>query len=138
MLSITLSHSHTLTLSLSHTLAFSLYCSCFLPLIQYFVPYPTTNSAITIFSASYCFSLTLSLFLLLSFTQLPLPSISNSIAMNEVPAAWTAVAYPSMKPCSAWSEELLDRLQFIQGDSLSWSPCLLSRSQQNPFFMIFS
>ena len=65
-----------------------------------------------------------SFLLLLTFTKLPyssplLPSTSNSIAMNEVPAAWTAVAYPSMKPCSAWSEELLDRLQFIQGDSFT-------------------
>lgn len=50
------------------------------------------------------------------------PLYLNSIAMNEVPSAWTAAAYPSMKPLSAWSEELIDRLQFIQGDSILMLP----------------
>ena len=47
---------------------------------------------------------------------LSVPFLENSILMNEVPVAWAAAAYPSMKPCGAWSEELLDRLQFIQGN----------------------
>lgn len=42
-----------------------------------------------------------------------LEAISNSIALNQVPKAWAAVAYPSMKPCSAWVDDLMERLQMI-------------------------
>jgi dynein heavy chain len=39
-----------------------------------------------------------------------LESISNSIAINQVPKLWSSVAYLSMKPLSAWVEDLEDRL----------------------------
>eukprot|EP01033_Poteriospumella_lacustris_P000280 gene286-182_t len=42
-----------------------------------------------------------------------LESISNSIAVNQVPKSWASVAYPSMKPLSAWVDDLMDRLSFI-------------------------
>lgn len=42
-----------------------------------------------------------------------LEAIANSIALNQVPQAWAAVAYPSMKPCSAWVEDLMDRMTFV-------------------------
>jgi dynein heavy chain len=42
-----------------------------------------------------------------------LEAISNSIAVNQVPKAWSSVAYPSMKPLSAWVDDLLERLNFI-------------------------
>jgi len=32
---------------------------------------------------------------------------------KQVPAAWANVAYPSMKPLSAWVDDLMDRLKFI-------------------------
>lgn len=31
----------------------------------------------------------------------------------QVPKAWEAKAYPSMKPLGAWSSDLMDRLTFI-------------------------
>jgi dynein heavy chain len=43
-----------------------------------------------------------------------LESISNSIAVNQVPKSWSNVAYPSMKPLTAWVDDLMERLQFIQ------------------------
>jgi dynein heavy chain len=43
-----------------------------------------------------------------------LEAIANAIALNQVPKYWASVAYPSLKPCSAWSEDLMDRLQMIQ------------------------
>ena len=43
-----------------------------------------------------------------------LEGIANSIALNQVPKAWASVAYPSMKPCSAWVVDLMERLAFIQ------------------------
>jgi dynein heavy chain len=43
-----------------------------------------------------------------------LEAISNAIAVNQVPKSWASVAYPSMKPLSAWVEDLMERLQFIQ------------------------
>lgn len=49
------------------------------------------------------------------FLSPPLPSPPLSIAVNQVPLAWSAVAYPSLKPCAAWSEDLVERLHFIQG-----------------------
>jgi dynein heavy chain len=42
-----------------------------------------------------------------------LEAIANSIAINQVPKSWANVAYPSMKPCSAWVDDLMDRLNFI-------------------------
>ena len=45
--------------------------------------------------------------------SLELESISNSIALNQVPAIWASKAYPSMKPLSAWVEDLMARLNFI-------------------------
>ena len=42
-----------------------------------------------------------------------LEAIANAIALNQVPKAWANVAYPSMKPCSAWVNDLMDRLSFI-------------------------
>jgi len=43
-----------------------------------------------------------------------LEAIANSIALNQVPKYWASVAYPSLKPCSAWCADLMDRLQMIQ------------------------
>jgi dynein heavy chain len=43
-----------------------------------------------------------------------LEAIANSIANNHVPKAWSNAAYPSLKPCSAWVADLMDRLDFIQ------------------------
>jgi dynein heavy chain len=43
-----------------------------------------------------------------------LEAIANAIALNQVPKMWASVAYPSMKPCSAWTADLMDRLAFIQ------------------------
>ena len=115
--------------SISNPISFSFFLFSF---FHFLFSYPAFSFPILLPLFLFCFLLLffypfsfLQSFLSLHFPIPPLPStISNSIAMNEVPAAWTAVAYPSMKPCSAWSEELLDRLQFIQGDSLSCSPCL--------------
>jgi len=42
-----------------------------------------------------------------------LEAIANAIAVNQVPKAWASVAYPSMKPCSAWVIDLVARLDFI-------------------------
>ena len=38
-----------------------------------------------------------------------LEAIANSIALNQVPKAWANKAYPSMKPCSSWVEDLMLR-----------------------------
>ena len=42
-----------------------------------------------------------------------LESIATSIALNQVPASWANKAYPSMKPLSAWVDDLVNRLNFI-------------------------
>jgi dynein heavy chain len=42
-----------------------------------------------------------------------LEAIANSLAVNQVPNAWASVAYPSLKPCSAWTDDLMMRLKFI-------------------------
>jgi dynein heavy chain len=42
-----------------------------------------------------------------------LEAIANSIAVNQVPKDWAKAAYPSMKPCSAWVTDLMDRLTFV-------------------------
>jgi dynein heavy chain len=43
-----------------------------------------------------------------------LEAIANAIALNQVPKSWANVAYPSMKPLSAWCADLMERLGFIQ------------------------
>ena len=42
-----------------------------------------------------------------------LETINNSIMINQVPKIWANVAYPSMKPLSAWIDDLMERLEFI-------------------------
>jgi dynein heavy chain, axonemal len=42
-----------------------------------------------------------------------LEAIATSISINQVPKAWSAVAYPSLKPLAAWINDLIARLQFI-------------------------
>jgi dynein heavy chain len=42
-----------------------------------------------------------------------LESIANAIAVNAVPGIWSSKAYPSLKPCSAWADDLNLRLDFI-------------------------
>jgi dynein heavy chain len=44
-----------------------------------------------------------------------LEDMANSLFTNQVPALWTKVAYPSLKPLSAWVDELVARIKFIQG-----------------------
>eukprot|EP00607_Mallomonas_marina_P008255 CAMPEP_0182417146 /NCGR_PEP_ID=MMETSP1167-20130531/1548_1 /TAXON_ID=2988 /ORGANISM="Mallomonas Sp, Strain CCMP3275" /LENGTH=489 /DNA_ID=CAMNT_0024590475 /DNA_START=849 /DNA_END=2315 /DNA_ORIENTATION=- len=44
-----------------------------------------------------------------------LESIANCIALNQVPGMWADKAYPSMKPLSAWVDDLIARLHFING-----------------------
>ena len=42
-----------------------------------------------------------------------LDAIANSVALNVVPDAFMNVGYPSMKPCSAWVVDLVERLDFV-------------------------
>merc|ERR1711998_183623 len=35
------------------------------------------------------------------------------MSRNQVPKAWESKAYPSLKPCSAWVDDLMQRLEFI-------------------------
>jgi len=42
-----------------------------------------------------------------------LESIGNSFLVNEVPVAWAAVGYLSMKPLAAWTQELGQRVAFL-------------------------
>eukprot|EP01041_Mallomonas_annulata_P000971 gene971-1882_t len=42
-----------------------------------------------------------------------LESIANNVAVNQVPKIWASKAYPSMKPLSAWVDDLMDRLHMI-------------------------
>ena len=42
-----------------------------------------------------------------------LEAISTSLAINAVPAAWAAQAYPSLMPLSGWTDDLVKRLDFI-------------------------
>ena len=39
--------------------------------------------------------------------------MGNAIFDQRVPAGWTAVAYPSLKPLGPWFKDLLLRLQFM-------------------------
>lgn len=40
--------------------------------------------------------------------------VCNSISINVVPAAWAAVAYPSLKPLAAWFKDFERRFKFFQ------------------------
>jgi len=42
-----------------------------------------------------------------------LEAMGNAIFDQRVPAGWTAVAYPSLKPLGPWFKDLLLRLQFM-------------------------
>jgi dynein heavy chain, axonemal len=43
-----------------------------------------------------------------------LEALSRAVALNAVPAAWEARAYPSLKPLGAWIEDLCARLDFLR------------------------
>jgi dynein heavy chain len=43
-----------------------------------------------------------------------LETMCNNIFINQVPVAWAAKAYPSLKPLSAWVVDLMARCDFIQ------------------------
>merc|ERR1719241_50786 len=40
--------------------------------------------------------------------------MGNSIALGQVPGAWEAKAYPSLKPLGPWTDDLMLRLDFIR------------------------
>ena len=42
-----------------------------------------------------------------------LDDVGNALHMNKVPPAWEGKAYPSMKPMAAWTQDLIDRLKFL-------------------------
>eukprot|EP00796_Vickermania_ingenoplastis_P008354 gene8354-5852_t len=43
-----------------------------------------------------------------------LEAVGSSFFINEVPASWAGLAYPSLKPLSSWVEDLVLRVAFIQ------------------------
>ncbi|CAM9544257.1 unnamed protein product [Chrysoparadoxa australica] len=43
-----------------------------------------------------------------------LEAIGKAVAVNAVPSTWEAKAYPSLKPLTAWIDDLLTRLQVLQ------------------------
>jgi dynein heavy chain len=43
-----------------------------------------------------------------------LDAMGNSMFINQVPALWAAKAYPSLRPLSSWTEDLIRRCKFIQ------------------------
>jgi len=43
-----------------------------------------------------------------------LENMAKAIAINKVPGAWEEKAYPSMKPLSAWTDDLIARLAFLR------------------------
>ncbi len=43
-----------------------------------------------------------------------LEAMGNSIALGQVPGAWEAKAYPSLKPLGPWTDDLMLRLDFIR------------------------
>ena len=43
-----------------------------------------------------------------------LEAMADSLYTNQVPALWTAVSYPSLKPLAAWMDDLVRRIEFIQ------------------------
>ena len=42
-----------------------------------------------------------------------LETMQNALFDNIVPQIWKSVSYPSLKPLSAWVNDLMDRLEFI-------------------------
>ena len=44
-----------------------------------------------------------------------LEALTSAVFDNRVPAAWAAKAYPSLKPLSSWTVDLLDRVSFVRG-----------------------
>jgi dynein heavy chain len=42
-----------------------------------------------------------------------LDAVGNALHTNKVPPAWEGKAYPSMKPMAAWTQDLIDRLKFL-------------------------
>jgi len=44
-----------------------------------------------------------------------LDAMFGSMLKNQVPALWTKVAYPSLKPLSGWMKDLLERVTFFSG-----------------------
>jgi len=49
--------------------------------------------------------------------SLDLDRMYSSLLNNQVPAQWTKVAYPSLKPLAAWVLDLAERIKFMR----SWS-----------------
>ena len=43
-----------------------------------------------------------------------LEAMGTSIALGQVPGAWEAKAYPSLKPLGPWTDDLMLRLDFIR------------------------
>jgi len=44
-----------------------------------------------------------------------LDAIVKSMAVDAVPGSWEKAAYPSLKPLGAWCDDLVARLEFMQG-----------------------
>lgn len=44
-----------------------------------------------------------------------LEAVGSSFFINSVPASWSSLAYPSLKPLSSWVTDLARRTEFIQG-----------------------
>jgi len=42
-----------------------------------------------------------------------LDAVGNALHTNKVPPAWESKAYPSLKPLAAWTQDLIDRLKFL-------------------------
>lgn len=42
-----------------------------------------------------------------------LEDIMISMTNNKVPAAWSKVAYPSLKPLGSWTLDFIKRIKFI-------------------------
>ena len=43
-----------------------------------------------------------------------LEAMGQSIALGQVPGAWEAKAYPSLKPLGPWTDDLMLRLDFVR------------------------
>ena len=43
-----------------------------------------------------------------------LEAMGNAIAVAAVPGAWEAKAYPSLKPLGPWTDDLMQRLDFVR------------------------
>lgn len=54
--------------------------------------------------------------------------MGNSIALAQVPKAWKAISYPSLKPLGSWVNDLLERVSFLS----SW---LENRKAPNVFWI---